>query len=297
MKPKVVIAGGTGFIGDYLKAKFINQGYEVLIISRQNGFISWDDKPAMVAALNHSELVINLANKSVNCRYTKHNKEAIICSRVKTTRLLGESILECENPPKLWVNSSTATIYRHAEDRPMTEADGEIGTGFSVEVAKRWERAFFHFQLPKTRMVALRTAIVLGEKGGALAPYKNLVRLGLGGMQGNGKQMFSWIHEEDMFSIISFLQSNETTEGIYNCSAPNPISNKAFMRSLRKVMHMPFGLPSPEFLLSIGVRLIQTEKELILKSRWVLPERRMQEGFEFKFSTIENALSNILHSK
>ncbi len=297
MKPKVLIAGGTGFIGDYLKAQFINQGYEVLIISRQAGLISWDDKPAMITALNGSELVINLAGKSVNCRYTKHNKEAIICSRGKTTRLLGEAILECSKPPKLWINSSTATIYRHAEDRPMTESDGEIGTGFSVDVAKRWERAFFYFQLPKTRMVALRTAIVLGKKGGALVPYKNLVRLGLGGMQGNGKQMFSWIHEEDMFRIISFLQSNETTEGIYNCSAPNPISNKAFMQSLRKAMHMPFGLPSPEFLLNIGVKLIQTEKELILKSRWVLPERLTHEGFEFKFSTIENSLSDILHSK
>jgi len=267
MKPKVVIAGGTGFIGDFLSQKYTGEGYDVLIVSRKKGMISWDDGDKLTAALNGAELLINLAGKSVNCRYDRHNKEAIIYSRVHTTRLLGEAILNCAIPPKLWINSSTATIYRHAEDKPMTEAEDEIGTGFSVDVAKRWERAFFHFQLPKTRMIALRTAIVLGKNGGALKPYKNLVSIGLGGKQGNGKQMFSWIHEEDMFNIVRFLHTHQSAEGIYNCAAPHPINNQTFMSVLRKVMHIPFGLSSPVWLLKIGAGIIKPETELILKSR------------------------------
>lgn len=297
MKPKVVIAGGTGFIGDYLSHKYLEKGYEVLIISRKKGMIEWSDTKRIIEALEGAALLINLAGKSVNCRYTKQNKQAIIHSRVETTRLLGQAILQCNLPPKVWFNSSTATIYRHAEDRPMTEATGEIGIGFSVHVAKTWERVFFSFKLPDTRMIALRTAIVLGEKGGALMPYENLVRYGLGGKQGNGRQMFSWICEEDMFRIISFLQAKEDANGIYNCAAPNPLSNKDFMRSLRNAMDKKMGLPSPEWMLKIGACIIKTEPELVLKSRWVLPERLLQEGFEFKYPTIGNALINILNSK
>lgn len=297
MKLKVVIAGGTGFIGNYLNEKFTAAGHNVTIISRQQSNVSWRNEFDIVAALEGSDLLINLAGKSVNCSYTKANMQAIVNSRVATTRLLGEAILKCKIPPKLWINSSTATIYRHAEDRSMTEANGAIGAGFSVNVARRWERAFFSFTLPETRMIALRTAIVLGKNGGALSPYKNLVNIGMGGHQGSGKQMFSWIHEEDVYRSICFLQSNTQTQGIYNCAAPDPIPNKAFMHSLRETMHVKFGLPCPEILLKIGAGIIKTETELVLKSRWVLPERLLKEGFEFKYPTIENALDNIIHAK
>ncbi len=162
---KVVLAGGTGFVGQDFAQRFKRLGYEVFIISRQSGHIAWEDRAGIIQALEGAELLINLAGKSVNCRYTEENRRIILESRTQTTRILGESVLACNNPPKLWINSSTATIYRHAEDRPMTEQDGEIGTGFSVDVATAWEQAFFEFSLPSTRQIALRIAIVLGMAG------------------------------------------------------------------------------------------------------------------------------------
>ncbi|HRG76571.1 MAG TPA: TIGR01777 family oxidoreductase [Leptospiraceae bacterium] len=294
---KIVLAGGTGFVGKYLKTKFSELGYEVKIISRQNDSIQWDDISSIVDALDNSEMLINLAGKSVDCRYNKKNKEEILKSRTETTQLLGEILLKCKNPPELWINSSTATIYRHAQDRPMTESGGEIGSGFSVGVATQWEKTFFDFQLPKTRQVALRMAIILGKEGGVMTPFKNLVRFGLGGKQGDGKQMFSWIHIEDLFGIIQFLKSNKNMIGAYNCSAPNPVSNEILMRSLRQAMNVKFGLPSPKFLLEIGAIMIRTETELILKSRWVIPERLTKAGFQFQYSTIDKALENILIEK
>ncbi len=297
MKNKIVLAGGTGFVGKYLKTNFSELGYEVIIISRQSNSIQWNDIPSIVEAIDNSEMLINLAGKSVDCRYNKKNKEEILRSRIGTTKILGEAIIKCKNPPELWINSSTATIYRHAEDRPMTEKAGEIGTGFSVGVATSWEKSFFDFKLAKTRQVALRMAIVLGKDGGVMTPFKNLVRFGLGGQQGNGKQMFSWIHIADLFSIIRFLQSNKNMNGAYNCSAPNPVSNKVLMQSLRQVMNVKFGLPSPEFLLEIGAIIIRTETELILKSRWVVPERLLETGFQFQYPTIDEALRNILIEK
>jgi uncharacterized protein (TIGR01777 family) len=294
---KIVLAGGTGFVGKYLKTKFSELGYEVKIISRQNNSIQWTDLISIQEAIDNSEMLINLAGKSVDCRYNKKNKEEILRSRTETTKILGDIILKCKNPPELWINSSTATIYRHAEDRPMTESDGEIGSGFSVSVAKEWEKTFFDFRLPKTRQVALRMAIVLGKDGGVMIPFKNLVRFGLGGKQGNGNQMFSWIHIADLFGIIQFLQSNKKMTGAYNCSAPNPVSNETLMQSLRQAMNVKFGLPSPKLLLKIGAIIIRTETELILKSRWVIPERLTKAGFQFQFSTIDKALINILIEK
>src|ERR1700712_2767660 len=163
MDKKIVIAGGTGFIGTYLNTEFGKLGYDVIIISRQMGHVQWSDDAGIVNALDGAEVLINLAGKSVNCRYTEKNKAEILSSRTETTKALGDAILKCKKPPALWLNSSTATIYRHAEDRPMTEGTGEIGSGFSVDVAKEWERAFFAFTLPQTRMVALRIAVVLGD--------------------------------------------------------------------------------------------------------------------------------------
>ena len=294
---KIVLAGGTGFVGKYLKTKFTELGYDVKIISRQNNSIQWNDVDSIQEAIDNSEMLINLAGKSVDCRYNKKNKDEILKSRTETTKILGETILKCKNPPELWINSSTATIYRHAQDRPMTESNGEIGSGFSVGVATQWEKVFFDFKLSKTRQVALRMAIVLGKDGGVMIPFKNLVRIGLGGKQGSGNQMFSWIHIEDLFGIIQFVQANKKMEGAYNCSAPNPVSNEILMRSLRQAMNIKFGLPSPKFLLEIGAFIIRTETELILKSRWVIPERLMKAGFQFQFSTIDDALRNILIEK
>ncbi|MDN7246196.1 TIGR01777 family oxidoreductase [Planococcus shenhongbingii] len=293
MKKKVVIAGGTGFIGQYLEKQFKEQGYEVHIISRQSNQILWNDHRGIVAALEGAELVVNLAGKSVNCRYNAKNKKEILESRTKTTQLLGDAVAACENPPPLWVNASTATIYRHAEDRPMTEEKGEFGSGFSVEVGQAWEQAFFAFQLPKTRQAALRMAIVLGE-GGVMEPYKNMVRFGLGGKQGKGQQMFSWIHIEDVFRILLFLLDHKDLSGIINASAPNPVTNRELMESMRKAMNRKLGLPAAKWMLEMGAVALGTETELILKSRWVLPERLERAGFEFKYESLDQALGQIL---
>ncbi|MGY3716571.1 TIGR01777 family oxidoreductase [Sutcliffiella cohnii] len=292
---KVVLAGGTGFIGEYFNNKFKELGYDVKIISRQMQHISWEDKDGIKEVLEDAELLINLAGKSVNCRYNETNKNEIMNSRIRTTTLLGEAIQACENPPEIWMNSSTATIYRHAEDRPMTEDTGEIGTGFSVDVATNWEQTFFSFDLPNTRQIALRIAIVLGKGGGVMTPYQNLVKFGLGGFQGTGNQMFSWIHIEDLFKIVLFLKEKEELTGVFNCSSPQPVSNRELMKELRKTMNVPVGLPSPKWILEIGSLLIKTETELVLKSRWVLPERLEREGYTFTFETLEKALQDILN--
>lgn len=291
---KVVIAGGTGFIGQYFEEKFKDLGYEVAIISRRKQHISWDNRAEIRQALENAALLINLAGKSVNCRYHRANREEIMNSRIRTTKLLGEVIRACEHPPKVWMNASTATIYRHAEDRPMTEEHGEIGSGFSVDVATTWEETFFSFELPKTRQIALRIAIVLGKDGGVIIPYKNLVKFGLGGHQGKGNQMFSWIHIEDLFQIVQFLYDNKELSGVFNCSSPHPVTNRELMNTLRTTLSVPVGLPAPEWLLEIGAFMIRTETELLLKSRWVLPERLEKSGYTFTFAKLDEALQNIL---
>jgi uncharacterized protein (TIGR01777 family) len=187
---KIVIAGGSGFIGQSLASRFKEAGVQVVIISRNAGDVRWSEKDKVIEALNGADVIINLAGKSVDCRYNEKNKQAILRSRVDTTKDIGNAILTCEQAPRLWINSSTATIYRHAEDRPMTEKDSEIGTGFSVDVAQKWEKALFAFQLPHTRQVALRMAIVLGKHGGVMRPLTRLAKWGLGGKQGKGTKCF-----------------------------------------------------------------------------------------------------------
>lgn len=292
---KIVLAGGTGFLGSFLASKFRENGYEVLIISRNNGDVAWKDREALVSSLEGADAVINLAGKSVDCRYSEPNKREILASRIETTKAIGRAIQKCSHPPKVWINSSTATIYRHAEDRAMTESDGEIGTGFSVNVAQQWEKSFFDFTLPATRQVALRMAIVLGKDGGAMRPLERLTRLGFGGKQGKGSQRFSWIHIEDVYQIILFLMEHDTLNGVFNCSSPHPVTNQMFMQGLRNALHKKIGLPSPEWLLEIGAVLIRTETELILKSRWVVPDRLLKSGYEFAFPSLDKAFEDILH--
>ncbi|MGZ3951752.1 MAG: TIGR01777 family oxidoreductase [Flavisolibacter sp.] len=291
---KIVLAGGTGFLGSFLASRFKTAGYEVIIISRNTGHVLWKDKEGIIDALNGADMVINLAGKSVDCRYNEKNRREILESRIGTTKAIGEAIQKCSFPPKVWINSSTATIYRHAEDRPMTEATGEIGSGFSVNVATQWEKSFFDFELPGTRKVALRMAIVLGKDGGVMQPLKKLAQLGLGGKQGKGTQMFSWIHIEDVYEIMMFVRQHENLDGVFNCSSPNPVTNEVFMQALRKPLKQRIGLPTPEWLLKIGAVVIRTETELILKSRWVVPDRLIKAGYNFHFPRLENALINLL---
>lgn len=292
---KIILAGGTGFLGCFLASKFRARGDEVIIISRSHSDIAWNDKQAIITALNDADAVVNLAGKSVDCRYNEKNKREILLSRTETTKAIGEAIQNCTHPPKLWMNASTATIYRHAEDRPMTEADGERGTGFSVNVALQWEQTFFSFKLPATRQIALRMAIVLGKEGGAMQPLKRLAQFGFGGKQGKGTQMFSWIHIEDVYQIVLFLIEHENLNGIFNCCSPNPVTNKEFMKTLRNALHKKIGLSTPEWLLKMGAILIGTETELIMKSRWVVPGRLLKCGYAFTFPTLQKAFEEIVN--
>ncbi|QIM18207.1 DUF1731 domain-containing protein [Leucobacter coleopterorum] len=308
---RVVVGGAGGFMGSYLARRYRESGREVVTIGRAGADLSWGDAIGIAAAVDGAALVVGLAGKSVNCRYTAPNRAEIFRSRLETTAELSAAIAAANTPPALWVNSSTATIYRHAEDRAMTESHGDIGTGFSVEVAKAWEKALFADPLPSTRRIALRSAIVLGQ-GGVLGPIRTLTRFGLGGPQHDGRwpvsrarkaagtahlrgaargqQRFSWIHIEDVGRIIDFAEATPTLSGPINASAPNPVDNRTFMATVRRVLGVNFGLPTPRWMLEIGASLIRTETELVLKSRWVLPEKLQQAGFTFQFSDLEPAL-------
>lgn len=292
-KRKIVLAGATGFIGTELQSRYAKKGYDVQMISRHPGHISWSDRDGIAAALEGAALLVNLAGRSVNCRYNERNKREILTSRTETTQILGEAIATCTNPPELWINSSTATIYRDARDRPMTEENGEIGSGFSVDVAKAWEDAFFSADTPRTRKAVLRIAIVLGRGGGVMTPYVNLVRFGLGGHQGSGDQRFSWVHLEDICRMIEFLEERTDLSGIFNASAPEQVTNSEQMRVIREAYGRKFGLPASVWMLKIGAVALRTETELILKSRWVAPERLLREGFEFRYPTLREAMADI----
>jgi uncharacterized protein (TIGR01777 family) len=288
---KIVIAGSSGFIGKDLVRRFEALHYEVLQISRKPEHIQWNDFEGIVSALNHSEALINLAGKSVDCQYTKKNKTEILESRIKTTKQLGEAVNACENPPKAWINSSTATIYRHETTEANTESKGIIGSGFSVDVAKEWEKTFFTYKNKNTRLISLRMAIVLSENGGALPILLKLVKLGLGGKQGDGEQYFSWIDIRDLFEIILFCIENKHLEGPINCCSPYAVKNKDLMSMLRTKENKTFGLNIPALLLKLGSISINTEAELVLKSRWVYPEKLLQNNFQFEFKSIENSLN------
>lgn len=299
---KIVIAGANGFIGRSLIAH-LPSNYQIVALVRsipvktnvRAKYIVWDGKSPgeWQQELEGALALINLCGKSVDCRYTEANKAKIFSSRLDSTRILGETLFTLKQAPKIWLNAASATIYRHAEDRPQDEKTGEFGSGFSVDVCKQWEAAFYSFQRPDLRQVAMRTAIVLGADGGVMVPFKRLTKLGLGGKMGNGKQMFSWIHEWDVVKAIEFLIQNPHCQGSYNLSSPNPITNAVFMQTLRKRYHMPFGIDTPKWLLELGAKMIHTETELILKSRWVLPKKLLDEGFEFRYPNISTALEKL----
>jgi uncharacterized protein (TIGR01777 family) len=293
MSKKIVIAGGTGFVGNFLTSKFKEDGFDVCVISR-NSNVRWSDKPALLSALEGSDTLINLAGKSVNCRYNEKNRALILSSRLETTKLLGEAIQQCVNPPKLWMNASAATIYRDELTRPNTEFDITDGDGFSVEVSKQWEQAFYSFTLEKTRQIAMRISIVLGENGGVIPVYKNLVKFGLGGRQGDGQQKFSWIHIDDFYRIIRHAQESKEINGPLNFASPHPISNERLMSEFRKAMGVKFGLNATKWMLGIGALLIGTEPELILRNRWVVSQKLIDSKFKFQFPTIEDALANLV---
>ncbi|MGB0850942.1 MAG: TIGR01777 family oxidoreductase [Bacteroidia bacterium] len=293
---RVVIAGGTGLIGTYIRKSLMKDGHEVTVLTRnpQNTWdIYWDGTniSTWTEHLESIDVLINLAGKSVDCRYNDVNKKAIYASRLGSTNILHSAVDQSKTPPKLWINSSTATIYRHAEDRFMDEFEGEIGDGFSVDVATKWEETFFQKSVAATRKVAIRTAIVLGQEGGAYPHFRGLTRVGFGGAQGDGKQMVSWIHEEDLYQSILFIISHQNISGVINISSPNPVNNKLFMRSIRDIYKPIIAIPIKRWMLTIGAFFLRTETELLLKSRWVLPTRLQRLGYKFRYPNLPDALS------
>ena len=315
MTRRVVLAGASGFIGQALAEAYRAEGAQVDLIGRSGPDARWGDTPAITRLLDGADLLVNLAGKSVNCRYGPANRAEIMRSRVETTRELREAVLACAAPPRLWLNSSTATIYRHAEDRPMTESTGELGRGFSVDVATSWEREFFEGELPGTRRVALRMAIVLGD-GSALVPLMGLARVGLGGPQldgpwpatkarlaagthhhqgaGGGRQKFSWIHVDDVLGSIDWLREHDDVDGVVNLSSPNPSDDRTMMGIVRRAVGMPIGLPATRWMLELGTAVLRTETELVLKSRWVVPERLVEGGYEFVHPHLDETVKQIV---
>lgn len=305
MKPykKIVLAGGNGYLGTVLAKYYRNLADEVIILARKpkpvDGNVHtalWDGETeaGWTVHLTGADMLVNLCGKNVNCRYTEKNKREIVRSRVLPTELLGHVINKMTDPPKLWINLSSATIYRHAEDRQQDEETGEIGYGFSVDVCKIWEKTFFAADTPRTRKVALRMGIVFGRSDSAFPRLLNLARLGLGGRQGNGQQYMAWVHEQDAARSTQWLLDHADLQGVFNCTAPQGEKNTDMMRIIRKACGAPFGLPAPEWLLEIGAAMIGTETELVLKSRWVMPKRLLDSGFKFQFERAEYAVHQIL---
>ena len=300
---KIVLAGGNGYLGKVLANYYKDKAGEIVILSRHEKpteanirTVVWDGKTwgKWAAELVNADMLINLCGKNVNCRYTDNNKQEIFASRLLPTELLGKTIHDLVEPPKLWINLSSATIYRHAEDRPQDEVTGEIGSGFSVDVCTAWETAFNKYDTPKTRKIALRMGIVLGRSDSVFPRLLNLVKLGMGGKQGNGQQYVSWVHEQDAARCTEWIADRPELAGIFNCTAPYPVKNAELMKVIRNINGNLFGLPAPKWLLKAGAIFIGTETELILKSRWVLPKRLMDTGFKFQFSHVKDAVSEIL---
>ena len=300
---KLVIAGGSGFLGKLCQEYFQTRYDQIVVLSRRKDnnhnnikYVLWDGKNLgdWAEYLDQAHTLINLCGRSVDCRYNTKNKREIINSRVDSTNVLNQAILRCKQPPKIWLNSSTATIYEASYTEPRTEKSKAIGNDFSMNVAKAWEKSFFSVTTPNTRKVALRTSIVFGKNGGAFIPLKKLTKFGFGGKQGSGEQLVSWIHESDFVRALEFIIKSKELAGPINIVAPKTIKNKGLMKTLRANLKIPFGLPISKMMLEIGAFFINTETELVLKSRNVTPKVLIDKGFTFKFSNVDQAIRDLV---
>jgi uncharacterized protein (TIGR01777 family) len=297
---KIVIPGGSGQVGTLLARALHTDGHEVVVLSRTPGptlwrSVRWDARTVgdWAGELEGADAVINLAGRSVNCRYNSENRGLIRESRIQSTTAVGQAIAGARMPPPVWLQASTATIYAHRYDAPNDEETGILGGAepdvpetwrFSIGIAQAWERALDAAETPRTRKVALRSAMTMSpDRGGIFDVLLRLVRYGLGGRAGDGRQYISWIHEADFVAAITWLIANETVSGPINLAAPNPLPNAEFMQALRKAWSISFGLPATRWMLEIGAKLLRTETELVLKSRRVVPGRLLQHGFHFQY--------------
>ena len=309
MNNRIIIAGGSGFLGSTLAEHFARKGIEIVILTRNHRLRTgrvrdayWDGATTggWTRELEGAGALINLAGISVNCRYHARNRERMLDSRLHSTRVLGEAIGRCSNPPPVWLNSSTATIYKHTFGPAWDEA-GEIGGCaeakdlFSVHLAKEWEGAFNEASTAPTRKVALRSAMVLGHGRNSVLPnLLRMARLGLGGPMAGGRQFVSWIHREDFCRAVEWIIEHENIRGVVNLAAPNPVPNAEFMATIRKVCRAPFGLPAPLWLLEIGAFFLRTETELLIKSRRVVPGKLLAGGFSFLHPHLRPAIEHLV---
>jgi uncharacterized protein (TIGR01777 family) len=297
---KVVIPGGSGQVGTILGRALHGDGHEVVVLSRRPHVrpwrvVGWDGAAlgSWQREIDGCDVVINLAGRSVNCRYTPANREEILQSRVLSTCVVGQAIARAVRQPRVWLQASTATIYAHRYDGPNDEYSGILGGHesnapgswrFSIDVARAWERAFEEAVTDKTRKIALRSAMTLSpDPGSVFDTLLGLARHGLGGSAGDGRQFMSWIHYEDFVAAVRWLIDRDDIDGAVNVAAPNPLSNAEFMRLLREAGGVSFGLPASRWMLEIGAVFMRTETELILKSRRVVPARLLEHGFRFKY--------------
>lgn len=294
---RVVIAGANGFLGRYLSRHFHAKGWEVVGMARRKkgldpncAYIEWDGKTLgdWAQYLNGAHAVINLVGRSVNCRYSRLNMRQIMDSRVKSTEVIGQAIAACEHPPTVWLNASTAAIYKTLKNRAQCEG-GKVGESFAAKVGKAWEGAFFGAELPDTiRRVALRTSLVMADEPGTVYRYLlKLAKFFLGGPVAGGKQMMSWIHVQDYCRAVEWLVEHQEIRGALNITSPEPVTNAEMMKRFRKKAKRPFGLPAATWMVEIGAFFLRTETELIVKSLWVEPKRLQQNGFEFLYPELE----------
>lgn len=308
---RIVIPGGTGQVGTLLARAFHRDGHAVVVLGRHTvktpwRFAQWDGRTLgdWARELDDADVVINLAGRSVNCRYSDANRREILESRVESATVVGQAIAACRRPPRIWLQASTATIYSHRFDAPNDESSGIIGGTepdapdgwrFSIAVAKAWEDAAARNAPPGTRLVLLRSAMIMSpDRGGIFATLLGLVRFGLGGPAGQGRQFVSWIHDADFIRAIYWLIAHDDLSGAVIVASPNPLPYAHFMRALQRAAHVPFGLPAARWMLEIGTRVMRTESELVLKSRRVVPQRLVQSGFAFDFPTWPGAAADLV---
>ncbi len=307
---KIVIPGGSGQVGTALAKAFHSDGHEVVVLGRtpeqcEWRTVAWDGNTFGPWAndIDGSDVVINLAGRSVNCRYSDENRRQIMDSRVDSTRIVGEAISKATSPPSVWLQSSTATIYAHSFDHANDDLTGIIGGhepdapdtwNFSINVAKNWEHATNEADTPRTRKVLMRSAMTMGPAhGGIFDTMLGIVRFGLGGTAASGKQYISWIHEDDFIRSVYWLIEHDSLAGPINISSPNPLPNREFMRIFREAWGTRIGLPAFEWQLAIGAFFMRTETELILKSRRVVPKLLTDSGFMFEFPDWEMACADL----
>jgi uncharacterized protein (TIGR01777 family) len=314
---RVVLAGGSGQVGTLLARAFVRDGHEVVVLGRGAGpagaageqralrFAVWDgvEQGPWGAELDGADVLINLAGRSVDCRYTPENRDQIVRSRVESTRALGRALASLERPPGVWLQASTATIYAHGYEQAHDELHGVLGGDepdvpdtwrFSIAVAKAWEAAADEFQLPATRLVKMRMAMTMSpDRGSVFATLRGLARAGLGGAVAGGRQYVSWVHEHDFVRAVYFLIARRELAGAVNIASPNPLPYADFMRALREACGMPLGLPATRWMLELATAVLRTESELVLKSRRVVPGRLLAAGFEFEQPTWPEAARDL----